>query len=91
MDFCGVVKWSCEEHLGSCDFSVNVSQSEPEPSCLSSRLYSIRFWQPVKPGVFDPRSLFLARYEIPFTSDLCRLHYHDPSLGCYCQAKSFSC
>lgn len=45
----------------------------------------------MKPWTFNSRFLFLARHEIPFSSDLCCLHCHDPSLGCYCQAKSFPC
>lgn len=66
-----------------------MTQLEPESCCLSSYLCTIWIWQPVKLLIFNSRFLFLARCEVPFSSDLCCLYCHDPSLGCYCQAKSF--
>lgn len=89
MDFCGRMRWLCGDYHGSCDFSSNITQLEQESCCLSSHLCAIRFWQPVKLRAFNSRFLFLARCEVPFSSDLCCLHCHDPSLGCYSQAKSF--
>lgn len=41
MDFCGGVRWLCGKYVGSCEFYAQVTQSEQEPCCLSSRLCSI--------------------------------------------------
>lgn len=89
MDFCGGMRWFCGDYHTSCDFSSNITWLEQESCCISSNLCAIRFWQTVKLWPFNSRFLFLARYEVPFSSDLCCVHCHDPSLGCYCQAKSF--
>lgn len=89
MDFCGGMRWFCGDYHASCDFSSNITWLQQKPCCISSHLCALRFWQPVKLRVFNSRFLFLARCEVPFSSDLCCIHCHDPSLGCYCQAKSF--
>lgn len=83
------MRWFCGDYHASCDFSSNITRLEQESCCLSSYLGAIWIWQPVKLWVFNSRFLFLARCEVPFSSDLCCLHCHDPSLDCYCQAESF--
>lgn len=89
MDFCGRMRWFCGDYRASCDFPSNITRLELESCCLSSHLCAIQSWRPVKLWAFNSRFLFLSRCEVPFSSDLCCLHCHDPSLGCYCQAKSF--